>query len=243
MSHPTLRQRFTRGAIGININNKYERCTAHGCVRHVHHFGARLCGRHADRRQLHGDINATTVTIAELRAFAGYVDAGFKRFDSTPAFREALKRCHELIHFRATSSDPWEKYLETRMASLRMKRGKLVEPVDVLLVVVCLYAFTDAHPKRLPSTDSHHIALSRAVTRLGPTPRMKRPRLSEAIGAGKYIADRLGTFAVLLLRHWHELHRREAIARAAGDRRLVDFSTPNESSATPNELHRIPFNE
>jgi hypothetical protein len=240
MPHPTLRQRFTRAASVVN-HDKHAHCTVPGCIRYVHHFGAALCGRHADRRQDHGDINATTVTIGELRAFAGYVDAGFKRFDTTPAYREALKRCHELMHFRATSSDAWEKYLEMRMVSLRMKRGKPIEPVDVLLVVVCLYAFTDAHPLRLPSTDSYYVALSRAVTRLGPV-RSKRPRLPEAIGAGRYISERLGTFAVLFLKHWGEMHRREALAREAGDKRITDFSRITQAETLCEELpthHRM----
>jgi hypothetical protein len=223
MATPTLRRRFTRHASVVK-HDRHPRCTVPGCIRGVHHFGAALCGRHADRRQHNGDVNATAITTAELRVFSGYVDEGFKRFDSTPAFQVALKRCHELMNYHSLSSAPWSKYLVMRMASLRTKRGKLIEPVDVLLVVCCFYAFMQAHPQRLPSTDSYHVALSRAVTRLGPIPGNKRPRKGEAIAAGRYIASQLGQFAVLFLGHWGELHRREAIKREREHTALVDFS-------------------
>jgi hypothetical protein len=222
MPEPTLRQRYTRAA-SVADRDAHTRCTVPGCIRRPHHWGAALCTKHAFRAARNGHVNATAVSIAELRTFSGYIDQGMRRFDSTPAYQVALKRCRELVNFDATTSDVWASYLAGRMLSLRCKRGKPIEPVDLLLVILCFYAFMDAHPERLPSTDSYYIALGRAVTRLGPVPGNKRPRKPEAIGAGRYIAEQLGTFAVLFLKHWGEVYRREAIKREREDAALTDF--------------------
>jgi hypothetical protein len=231
MPNLTLRSRFTRHASVVKYD-RHPRCTVPGCIRHVHHFGAALCGRHTDRRRLNGDVNASSITTAELRTFSGYIDEGMRRFDRTPAYQVALRRCRDLMNFNAPMSDGWARYLAACMQSLRCKRGKVIEPADVLLVILCFYGFMQAHPQRLPNTDSYFIGLGRAVTRLGPVPgRRNRPQKAAAIGAGRYIASQLGQFAVLFLKHWGELHRREAIKREREDAALADFRLPDACAA------------
>ena len=231
---PAMRKRYEPAA-GRKPVDMAVVCTISGCGRRVHHFGAAMCGKHAMRASTNGHPTALAVKHKELWSFAGYINAGLLRFDTTVAYHEALRRAGELLRFEATTSEPWQRYLQMMMGGLRHKAGRYdVTPRDVVVAVLCLFAFEQAHPDRLPNEQSHLIALCRAVVKLGRHAAHKQPGKSELVGTGQHVAGRLGAFAVTFLSKWRELHRREAIKEAASAKRITDFDSLNESSGARN---------
>ena len=238
MSRP---KRYTPLASVVN-RDAHDHCVVAGCLRRPMAWGGAYCTRHHHRAFENGHVDATVVTIRELAQFYSWIDDGLKLYHSTPAVRIALARAAKLLHFTPQRGEEWERYLAGCMSAVRAKAGVPVDARRLLITVLCYFAFESAHPERVMSTDVRNIGLARSLIRLGKC-KQPAPRKSNLIPCGAHIARELGAFAIAFLNELKRRTRADNIKRQREDAALTDFSTPNESSGTANEHHRIPVNE
>lgn len=215
-------------AAGV-LKKDRDRCTVPSCIRRPHHFGAPYCQRHSHRAYELGDVNATTVTIAELRQYRDWLDRGLRIYRDTPAVKIALRKADALYRFTPTEGHAWESFLSGRMHALKCKAGVVITPRDILIEVVSLFTFEQAFPHRLPSTVCRDIALARSVIRLGKGMRQMAPRKADMIAVGKYLSEQFGVFSVRFLQELTKLTRAESRQRERESAALADFTIPNDS--------------
>jgi hypothetical protein len=235
MSHLTARKRFTAAA-SVVAHDAHDRCTVPGCIRRPHHWGAAFCSKHAQRAFENGHVEASAVTIRELAQFVDWIDDGLRLYRDTSAVRIALARAEKLLHFTPQRGEEWERYFACRMSAVRAKAGVPVDARRVLITILTYFAFEAAFPERVMSTDVHDIGLARSLIRLGKC-KQPAPRKSNLVPCGAYIASELGRFAITFLDLLKRRTRADNIKRQREDAALTDFSTPNESSLTPNDHH------